>query len=258
MTGRASPDRAKQLTRWRAGLAIAAVVLPLTLLALFERQARRLDALAAEGATVQAVVTGVSRDGGTTHYAYRVNGIEYTWNVGRDDAPYARGESFPATYLPSDPSLSRPFADRSRAAVEAAGNRSYAWKVVLGLASFLGFFALLAHRDLRRLRRGAPSELSDPTAYRQRLMWTGGALLPVVVLIFGYQAQDALEKGESIVPVVLGVATVLAILGGIYLGVARKGPAEAQRRAAKVMRWVAPVAVGVALARLLLLLVFGH
>ena len=46
-----SPDRIKSLVRWRAGLAIAAVVLPMALFALFERQARRLDALGAEGST---------------------------------------------------------------------------------------------------------------------------------------------------------------------------------------------------------------
>ena len=245
--------RLESLTRWRAGLAIASVVLPLALFAVLERQARRLDALAAEGSPVEAHVTGISRDRRTTYYAYRVSGVEYTWSVAREEAAHATGESFTATYLPSDPSLSRPFAERSLAAAESARNRSFAWKVVLGLALFLGFFAFVAHRDLRRLGVGAPSELSDPAAYRRRLAVTGLILVPVLIAVTGFHLQDALEKGESIVPVVVGLALVLGIVGGVFFVVARKGPSEARERASKLMRWLAPIAVGAGLLRLLAL-----
>ena len=99
--------------------------------------------------------------------------------------------------------------------------------------------------------------MSDPAAYRRRLALIGVVLLPVLVLIIGFHAQNALEKDESIVPVVLGLVLVLAILGGVFFFAARKGPVEARVRAAKLMRWLAPIAVGVALLRLLAL-ALGH
>ncbi len=241
--------RERSLSRWRAGLALAALVVPLALFALFERQARRLDALAEQGAPVTANVTRVT-EGGTVHYAYWVDGVGYSWNVARDDAPYEPGATFAATYLPDDPSFSRPIADRALAAAEASGNRSFAWKVVLGVGLFLGFFALLTHRDLRRLRAGAPREEDDPAAYRQRLMLVGLALAPLLALILGYHASDALERGESVVPVLFGVVLALSVLGGTLLFVLRRGPGEARARAARLMRWVAPIALGIAALRL--------
>ena len=246
----ASADSIKSLVRWRAGLGIAAVVLPLLLFGLIERQARRLDALAAEGAEVQAVVTAISRDGGTSHYAYRVDGVEHTWSVAQGEAPYPVGRWFTATYSPEDPSFSRPFAEPSLIAAEAARARAHGWKAALGLFWFFGFFAFVAHRDLGRRRRGAPSERDDPVAYRRRLMLFGGFLLPMVLLILGFHAGDALEQGEPLWPVALSGALVLAILGGVVFFVARRGPREAQARAMKLLRWIAPLALGLALLRL--------
>jgi hypothetical protein len=247
--------RIQSLVRWRAGLAVAAVLVPLALYVLFERQARRLDALASEGAPIEAQVTRVS--GSITDYAYRVDGVEYRWNVARERAPYAVGQRFVATYLPSDPSLSRPIAERSLASVEAVHNRSFAGKVVVALALVLAFLAFLVHRDVRRAHSGAPSEATDPAAYRRRLALVGAVLLPLLLLITGYHAKDALERGESIVPVALGLALSLAIIGGVFFYAARNGPGEARARAAKLIRWVAPLAIGVALVRLLVFLFAG-
>ena len=76
---RSAESKITLLVRWRAGFAIAALAVPLGLLVLFERQARRLDALSTHGELVDAQVRAVSRDSGTTFYAYRVSGNEYTW-----------------------------------------------------------------------------------------------------------------------------------------------------------------------------------
>jgi len=249
-------QRAQSLIRWRAGLGIAAVALPLALFLVFERQARRLDGLATRGELVDAHVTGVSLDEGTTFYAYSVNGTEYTWNVARADAPYATGHVFPATYLPDDPTLSRPIADRTLAAREAERNRRFSWKAVLGLAATLALFAALTHRDLRRLRLGAPSELSDPRAYKRRLALTSIVLLPAFVLIGGFHIRDAMEKGESVLPGAIALCLAIALVGGVFFFAGRDGPMKARQQSARILRWVAPIATGVAILRLVALL-FG-
>jgi hypothetical protein len=225
---------------------------------LFERQARRLDALAAHGEPVDAQVTGVSRDDTITYYAYRVNGNEYTWDVARTDAPFSVGQVFQVIYLPEDPSLSRPFADRRLAAREAAGNRSFSLKVCSGVAFFLLVLAGLAQRDLRRLRSGAPSEIEDPHAYKRRLQFTALAFLSLFLLIGWFHTKDALEKGDSVVPELISLAFVAGILGcGFYL-VARDGPLKARERAARMMRWIAPIVFGIALLRLAPFLLLGR
>jgi hypothetical protein len=244
-----SMKRIQSLLRWRAGLLFAALLVPGLLYLLFERQARRLDALAAGGESVEARVTGVSDDGGYTYYAYSVNGVEYSWNVARKDAPFPVGTLFPATYSPADPSLSRPGADRQVAVAEAAKNRRFSWKVVLGLALMLLLLAASAHRDLRRIRTNAPSELSDPKAYRRRLMRTALLLLPVLALISGSHIRDAIEKGESILPEVLFFGLVAAIVGGVFFFAAREGPLKAQERSRRILRWAIPLLLGSALLR---------
>ena len=196
----------------------------------------------------------MSRGDGTTYYAYRVNGNEYTWNVARTDAPFFVGQVFPATYLPEDPSFSRPFADRRVAAREAARNRSFSWKACFGVACFLLVFAGLTHRGLRRLRGGASSEISEPHAYKRRLRFTALALLPSVLLIGECHVQDALENGEAVVPALIGLAFAAGIVGGICYFADRDGPRQARERSARILRWAAPIAGGVALLRLVALL----
>lgn len=51
--------------RWRNGLALAGLIIPVGCSALFERQARRLDALAGKGRTTAAEVTAVDGHGTT-------------------------------------------------------------------------------------------------------------------------------------------------------------------------------------------------
>jgi len=247
--------RIRSLVRWRAGFAVAAVLLPTILYAIFERQARRLDALAARGESVEAQVTAVSRDG-TTFYAYRVAGIEHTWNVARRAAPFPVGAVFPATYLPDDPSFSRPIADRSLSAKEAARNRSFSSKLMLGVGLTLLMLAALVHRDLRRLRSGAPSAPSDPQEYKRRLALTSMLPLPAFVLIGGFHFSDAMDRGESIVPVVLGLVFFVGIIVTVFVLVGRDGPTKVRERSARLLRWVAPIAGGIAALRLIALL-FG-
>jgi len=141
--------------------------------------------------------------------------------------------------------------------VEARRNRRFTWKLLLGIALTFAFFSFLTDRDLRRARSGVSAQPPDPAAYRRRLAWFALALLPGLVLVIGYHAQDALERGQSIVPVVLGLGLVLGILGAVFFFVARKGPDAARVRAAKLMRWLVPVAFVVALLRLLAF-AFGH
>jgi hypothetical protein len=252
---RNTDSKITSLIRWRAGLAVAALVIPLALFFLSDRQARRLDALATHGKPVDAQVTAVSRDNGITFYAYRVGGNEYTWNVARAEAPFAVGQVFPATYLPEDPSFSRPSVDPDLAARKAARTRNLAWKTCLGAAALLLLFCGLVHRELRRLRTRATSERTDPKAYKQRLRFTALALLPIFLMIGGFHFQDALERGESVVPVIMGLAVCAGIVGGVFYFVGRNGPRKARERSMKVLRWVVPLAIGIALLRLIALII---
>ncbi len=237
------------------GCILAAVIIPAALFGLFERQARRLDALAAHGEPVEAYVTAISQTSGTTYYAYRVDGVEHRWSVARDEAPCDEvGQPFQATYLPEDPSLSRPIADRALAAAESSHNRSFARKVVLGVGLSLALLALVVHVDLRRLHG---EELSSPKAVKRRLTLVGAALTPLLVLIFGFHAQSAIEGGESLVPIALSIVLVVAIIGGVFAFTTRRGPSQARERAVKILRWAAPVALGLALLRLLALILGG-
>lgn len=247
-------NRVKSLVRWRAGFAIAAVLLPLALFLLFERQARRLDALAMQGKQVEACVTAVSRDGSTVSYSYRVNGTDYTWSMARDDAPFPVGHSFMAVYLPADPSFSRPLADRSLAALESARNRSFSWKLLLGIGLTLALIAALVHLDLRRIRRGAPPEASDPRAYRRRLAFIFLILVPLIVLIGGFHFHDAVRRGESIWPVAVGICIPIGIIAALFFFAGRRGPGEGRKLSSRILRWALPIAGGIALLRLMAML----
>jgi hypothetical protein len=239
----------RSLVRWRLIFLIVAVVIPAGCYGLFERQARRLDALGDHGEPTTATVTAVNR-GGTVDYAYVVNGTRYTWNVAQADAPNAVGETFPITYVPEDPALSRPGADRSRGTREAAANRSFAWKVEAGVFAFLAFNVILCDVRLRRLRKTGQTELTDPRAYRTRLILTGAMLVPLLVLVFGWHLTDSLRRGESVWPSVLAIVGSLAVLGGTGFYVLREGRTQATARAARVLRWTVPLATGIATLRL--------
>lgn len=242
------PDTTKLTTtrRWRNGMLLAAVLVPSGCSALFERQARRLDALAAHGQTTDAQVTRI--DGrGTTFYRYEVDHTPYTWNVAREAAPYAVGEVFRVSYLPETPSFSRPLAVPAEAAAEAVRSRRFARRFAVGVMLFFGLFAALAHRELGRLRLGL--DPLDPEVYRARVR---EGLTVMVALGGGVSVLHGLEaraRGESVGVVVVGFVLVLAVLGVTTRFVTRKGPREATGRSAALMRWVLPAAVILALVR---------
>ncbi len=247
-------SRARTLAGWRNGLFAAALLAPLGLFFLFERQAKRLDALADHGQSTDAYVTAVSTANGTTFYAYSVDGIEHTWDVARREAPFERGQVFTVTYLPETPSFSLPISDRGLAREKAAANRSFAMKVEMGLAAALALFGGLLHLDVRRLRSGAPLGPPDAKTQRRRLVAMGLVFLPLLVLITGFHLRDAIEKGESVAPVVIATVLVLGIIGFVFWFAMREGPEKVRERVSRIMRWAAPLAIGAALLRLLALL----
>ncbi len=247
--------RAAQIARWRNRLAIAAIVIPCGLLLLFERQARRLEALTDHGVSIRAQVTRVSRNG-TTHYAYRYDGRPFTWSVKRKQAPYKVGERFDAVVLPEDPSLSRPVSVSALVAPEITRNRTISrFAVAIAFAFFAGL-ALLLHRDVRRLGAGIVDGPLDPAAYRRRLIGSFGVLLVPMGLITAWHGREALRGGGSIVPVILAGVLCVAIVAGTLFYAGREGPSQARLRVAKLMAWLAPIAIGAAVLRLLMAL-FG-
>lgn len=138
--------------RWIFG-AIALGV-PLALGALFHRQEVRLRALADHGHPGTATLTSASRE--YADYGYEVDGQAYTWSVSRRDAPYGPGTTFPITYLPEHPDLSRPVAVYSAAQLDEELDLPFQHRI---LGGFFGFFALAAvacEVGVRRMRSGAP------------------------------------------------------------------------------------------------------
>ncbi len=247
-------SRARTLAHWRNGFLVAAALAPLGLFFLFERQAKRVDAIADHGQSTDAFVTGVSEANGTTFYAYSVDGIEHRWNVARREAPFELGRVFTVTYLPETPSFSLPISDRSLAHEKAAANRSIAMKVEVGVAAALAIFGGLLHIDVRRLRSGAPLGPPDAKTQRRRLVIMGLVFLPLFVLITGFHLRDATEKGESVAPVVIATMLVIGIIGSVIWFSMREGPEKVRERVGRIMRWAAPLAIGAALLRLLAML----
>jgi hypothetical protein len=239
----------QSLVRGRLIFLILAVVVPAGCYGAFERQARRLDALGDHGAPATATVTALAQ-GGTIEYAYEVGGRGYTWNVAQGEAPGTVGKTFTVIYLPEDPTLSRPGNDRSRATREAASNRSFAWKVEAAIFAFFAFNLILCDVRLRRLRKTGQTEWTDARAYRTRLVLTGAMLVPVLVLMFGWHLADSRQRGESVWPVVLGVATTVGVIGGTGFYVLREGRVHAAARSDRVLRWALPLATTIAVLRL--------
>src|SRR5262249_20029608 len=126
--------------------------------------------------------------------------------------------------------------NRSLAAHEAARNRSFSWKTCSGFGFVLLLFTGLAHRDLQRLRAGAPSEINDPEAYKRRLRFTALVFLPIFLLIGGFHFSDAMERGESVVPGLLGLGLAAGIVGGVFYFAGRDGPEKARERSSRIVR----------------------
>lgn len=151
--------------RWRAIFAALALVLPTLLYGLFARQEARLSALADHGETTLATVTAHASQGGAryVYYVYEVDGAQHEWNVSERDAPYDVGASFGITYLPEDPSLSRPLVPYSRADLTAERSPAIDLGMPLGLFVFLALSSLACHLGVRRVERGeslAPRRVS--------------------------------------------------------------------------------------------------
>ncbi len=159
--------------RARLIFGVLASVLPTVLALLFARQESRLRALADHGAASVATVTRRTSDG--TFYRYEVGGQTYTWNVHAREAPFSPGTTFDITYLPEDPSLSRPGRYGPERFV-AERNVAVTRGLPIGLFVFFGGAAWLCHRNVRRLRRGEPE--------RERRALSPDAVGRVVALLF--------------------------------------------------------------------------
>lgn len=188
-------------------------------------------------------------------YAYVVSGATFTGSVSEELAPHGVGDTFAVLYLPEAPSFTRAGVERARVAAEASANRGVSAKVIGGVAYFFGFFALLCHLRVRRLRETGLTEHDDPVAYRTRLLLTAAFFVPILASIFGWHAQEAARRGESGSAVVIGAIVSVAVLGGSLVYVLREGRAHVAARTAQMMRWVAPLIVGSAALRALVWLI---
>jgi hypothetical protein len=246
--------RVARLTRVRNGFAVVAVMLPLGIFALVERQARRVDELASSGEVVEAFVTEVSRDGRLTRYAYESGARRLTGGVEREAVPLERGQVFPILVSPSDPSLSRATTDRARVAEEAARSRRFVPKLAGGLALVLGLFTALAHRDVARARRGL--DVAPPTPHQvRRRMWVAfGVMVVLAIGVATWHARDASARGQSLVPVGLALVLSIAVIGGTFAALRGGDAASVRLRAAKLMRWVVPVLIVLTLLRVVVTL----
>jgi hypothetical protein len=210
--------------RWRLAFAVLAVVVPLSLFALFRRQELRLRALADHGQQGTAVVAILTRQENVlyTEYRYSVDGAWYTWSVARNEAPYALGESFAITYLPEDASLSRPGV-YSRERLDAELDLRFRHRLLGGFFAALAIGAALCHRGLRRLQRGeAPAKpLLSPT---------GAGRLVAFILVGAVLATTFDEKAQAVfgtlfgprpfgLPVTIVVVLVEAVLFAPYFWV---------------------------------------
>lgn len=180
------PDAAAMalVARQRTGLLRArfvalalALVVPALFFLLFERQARRLDALADHGIRVDAIVTSAETSR-YTHYEYEIEGVAYRWNVAREAAPLPLGATLPVRVLPEVPSFSRPGETGDGAAREAAANRVFYPRILLGMGTFFVGIGALAHTRLRRLARGERPPQPD-----LRLVARGVALVLLLVAL---------------------------------------------------------------------------
>jgi hypothetical protein len=201
--------------RWRTIFGALAVVVPFALGALFLRQASRLAALADHGREATATMTA-KRDGGS-FYTYEVEGKTYDWNVRAADAPYPVGARFSVTYLPEDPSLSRPVFPYAPTDVEPP--RGLVFGLPAGLFIFFAGASLLCHRALLRSRAGLPATARKPISPVTSGRWVAGLLLacvlaadldPKVRALFRTLWGESLLGLPVIIPIGLGQALLFA------------------------------------------------
>lgn len=228
-----------------------AVLLPAGCEALFARQARRLEALAAQGQVTAGVVINATTQ--STEYRYELNGRTHTWSVARERAPLPVGVPIAVRYLPEDPSFSRPAAAPEGVRAELRAQRRVAAAVVVALGLFFLGLAAMTLRELRRAQRGVDPRSDEALHARRReaLAFCGTLVLGVGLA----HAQDAQRRGESLVPVALGVVLGAAVLLGTLSHLTAGDGAELATRQARLWRWLAPAAAVIATMRLLAWLV---
>jgi hypothetical protein len=187
-------------------------VIPLVLFALFNRQVRRLDALADHGMLTTPV--SATLRGNYLEYRYEVDDTLYTSSVGRDQVP--RPDVFEVRYLPEEPTFSRPDSDGSRTRAEAAKNRTNGPKILLGVFAFFALLTGAAHRDLTRRVSGTVRREISP---RVLAIVTTALLLAATISVNLYddvreveaKAFGARPLGLSVTLVVSLVEVILAV-----------------------------------------------
>ena len=228
-----------------------AVLLPAGCEALFARQSRRLEALAAQGQTTAGVVISATTQ--STEYRYEVDGHTHTWSVARERAPLPVGAPIAVRYLPEAPSFSRPTAAPEGVRDELTSQRRVAAAVVVAVGLFFLGLAAMTLRELRRAQRGVDPRSDEALRARRR---EALAFCGVLVLGVGLaHAQDARSRGQSLVPVALGVLLGAAVLVGTLSHLTAGGGAELATRQARLWRWLGPAAAVIATLRLLAWLV---
>lgn len=223
-----------------------AVLLPAGCEALFARQSRRLEALAAQGQMTTGVVIAATPR--ITEYRYEVDGHTHTWSVAHERAPMPVGASVTVRYLPSDPSFSRPAGDPEGVRHELTAQRRVAAAGVVAVGLFFLGLAAMTLRELRRAQRGVDPRSDEALRARRREALT---FCGVLVLGVGLaHAQDAQSRGQSLVPVALGVVLGAAVLVGTLSHLTAGGGAELATRQARLWRWLGPAAAVIAALRL--------
>lgn len=198
--------------RWVFALLL---LLPVVLGILFVRQERRLRALADHGRATSATVTLVTRDG-TAHYRYEVEGTVHTWNVARRELALPAGESFSITYLPEDPSLSRP-GEYTRERLDKELGTPIRTALPIGLFAFLGGAALLCHRNVVRLRAGAPLRTGRRLSPDTMGLIVAGLMLACVLGVnFDPKVRAVQAAAFGVMPFGLPL-TLLVNVGGLLL-----------------------------------------
>lgn len=89
----------------------------------------------------------------------------------------------------------------------------------------------------------------DPRTFRRRVAVRFAILSPFVLAVFGFHLWDAQRRGETVWPVVLGVALVVALIGGTVFYATREGPDRVRARSVRLLKWVAPLALALAALR---------
>jgi hypothetical protein len=246
----------RSLTRARAWLLVLAIVLPLGYAGLVERHAHRLDALAQRGVAATAEVTDAHSD--WFKFAYDVAGTQHTGSADQNDPRRSVGDAVAITYDPQKPTFARP-GDRATVGAKAASNRSFGWKVAAGVFYFFAANLVLTEVRLRRLRRTRRTEHDDPRAYLTRIVLSVALLvLPALAAVTSFHLADALARGEPAWVVVVPTVFAIALLVGTGAYVLRRGHAHVGSRSERLLRWVVPIAVLVAIVRALLWLAARH